>query len=80
VLVPFAPGGVVDTSTRILTNKISENKGWQFVVDNRAGANGFIAIAGLTGVIPPLQAKRVKVLDVTTAKCSPGFIRRRPKC
>lgn len=44
VLVPFAPGGVVDTSARILTNKISETKGWQFVVDNRPGANGFIAV------------------------------------
>ncbi|MDP2400227.1 MAG: tripartite tricarboxylate transporter substrate binding protein [Burkholderiales bacterium] len=43
VLVPFAPGGVVDTSARILTMKISEDKGWQFVVDNRPGANGFIA-------------------------------------
>lgn len=44
VLVPFAPGGVVDTSARILTNKIAETKGWQFVVDNRPGANGFIAV------------------------------------
>ena len=44
VLVPFAPGGVVDTSTRILTNKIAETLGWQFVVDNRPGANGFIAV------------------------------------
>ena len=44
VLVPFSPGGVVDTSTRILTNKISENLGWQFVVDNRPGASGFIAV------------------------------------
>ncbi|MGE0558103.1 MAG: Bug family tripartite tricarboxylate transporter substrate binding protein [Burkholderiales bacterium] len=44
VLVPFAPGGVVDTSARILTNKISETRGWQFVVDNRPGANGFIAV------------------------------------
>lgn len=44
VLLPFAPGGVVDTSTRILTNKIAEKQGWQFVVDNRPGANGFIAV------------------------------------
>lgn len=44
VLVPFAPGGVVDTSTRILTNKITEKLGWQFVVDNRPGGNGFIAV------------------------------------
>ena len=43
VLVPYAPGGVVDTSTRIVTNKIIERMGWQIVVDNRPGGNGFIA-------------------------------------
>ena len=43
VLVPYAPGGVVDTSTRILTNKMAEMTGWIFVVDNRPGASGFIA-------------------------------------
>ena len=43
VLVPYAPGGVVDTSTRIVTNKITERMGWQFVVDNRPGGYGFIA-------------------------------------
>lgn len=44
VLVPFAPGGVVDTSTRILTSKLTERHEWQFVVDNRPGGNGFIAV------------------------------------
>jgi tripartite-type tricarboxylate transporter receptor subunit TctC len=44
VLVPYAPGGVVDTTTRIVTNKITERLGWQFVVDNRPGGNGFIAV------------------------------------
>lgn len=43
VLVPYAPGGVVDTTTRIVTNKITERLGWQIVVDNRPGGNGFIA-------------------------------------
>ena len=42
VLVSFAPGGVVDTSTRIVTSKIAEALNWHFVVDNRPGANGFI--------------------------------------
>lgn len=45
VLVPFAPGGVVDTSARILTTKLTERLGWQFVVDNRPGASGFIAVS-----------------------------------
>jgi tripartite-type tricarboxylate transporter receptor subunit TctC len=44
VLVPYAPGGVVDTTTRIVTNKITERLGWQIVVDNRPGGNGFIAV------------------------------------
>ncbi len=52
VLVPFAPGGVVDTSARILTNKISETQGWQFVVDNRPGANGFIAVGTTARATP----------------------------
>jgi tripartite-type tricarboxylate transporter receptor subunit TctC len=52
VLVPFAPGGVVDTSTRILTNKMTERLGWTFVVDNRPGGNGFIAV-GLAAKAPP---------------------------
>jgi tripartite-type tricarboxylate transporter receptor subunit TctC len=44
VLVPYAPGGVVDTMTRIVTNKMVERLGWQIVVDNRPGGNGFIAV------------------------------------
>ena len=43
ILVPFAPGGVVDTTARILTQKMTDRLGWNFVVDNRPGGNGFIA-------------------------------------
>ena len=44
MLVPFAPGGVVDTTARLLTQKLTERLGWQFAVDNRPGGNGFIAV------------------------------------
>jgi len=44
VLVPYAPGGMVDTTTRIVTNKITERLGWRIVVDNRTGGNGLIAV------------------------------------
>jgi tripartite-type tricarboxylate transporter receptor subunit TctC len=44
-IVSFAPGGVVDTSTRIVTAKLQETMNWHFVVDNRPGANGFIGAA-----------------------------------
>ena len=44
VLVPFAPGGVVDVTARLLTQKMTERLGWTFVVENRPGGNGFIAV------------------------------------
>lgn len=64
VLVPYAPGGVVDTSTRILTNKITEKLGWQFVVDNRPGGNGFIA----TGIAARAQPDGYTLLSAHTGE------------
>ena len=39
-IVPFPPGGAVDTVTRIVTAKLSEVLGQTIVVENRAGAGG----------------------------------------
>lgn len=44
ILVPFAPGGAVDTTARILGVYMTERLGWQFVIENRPGGNGFIAV------------------------------------
>jgi len=52
VLVPFAPGGAVDTTARILAQKMTERLGWQFVVDNRPGGNGFIATTAVAKAAP----------------------------
>src|SRR5947209_10248094 len=51
-LVPFAPGGAVDTRTRILTQKMNERLGWNFVVENRPGGNGFIATTAVQKSAP----------------------------
>lgn len=40
LIVPSVPGGGTDTSTRILTPKLSELLGQQIIVDNRGGASG----------------------------------------
>lgn len=52
VLVPFAPGGVVDVTARILTQKITERIGWNFIVENRPGGNGFIAVTAAAKSAP----------------------------
>jgi tripartite-type tricarboxylate transporter receptor subunit TctC len=43
IIVPFAPGGGVDTVTRFLAQKLTEQTGSTFVAENRAGAAGVLA-------------------------------------
>ena len=42
VIVPFPPGGGVDGTGRLVSQKLSEAFGRQFIVENRPGANGMI--------------------------------------
>lgn len=41
-IVPFPPGGPVDTTARIATQKLGEIWGQPVVIDNRAGAGGVV--------------------------------------
>jgi len=42
MVVPFPPGGATDVVARLVSPRLSEEFGQQFVVDNRAGAGGTI--------------------------------------
>ena len=42
LVVPFAPGGVTDTSARIVAEHMGKRLGKQMIVDNRPGASGNI--------------------------------------
>ncbi len=52
VIVPFAPGGPTDVIARILSQKLSESLGQQFVVENRPGAGGNIGMAAVAKAAP----------------------------
>ena len=43
ILVPFAPGGVVDLASRTIGEGLSRRLGQEVIVENRAGGSGFIA-------------------------------------
>ena len=44
IIVPYPPGGPTDIVARVVAQKLSDQTGQQFVVDNRAGAAGNIAV------------------------------------
>lgn len=50
IVVPFPPGGVADVVGRLLAQKLSDNTGQNFFVENRPGAAGNIGAAVVQGV------------------------------
>jgi tripartite-type tricarboxylate transporter receptor subunit TctC len=52
MLVPFAPGGAVDTTARVLAQAMEQRLKWNFIVENRPGGNGFIATTAAKTAAP----------------------------
>jgi tripartite-type tricarboxylate transporter receptor subunit TctC len=52
MLIALAPGGGVDTTGRLIAQKLSERWGQQVVVENRPGAGGALATEMLARAVP----------------------------
>ncbi|MCY1167234.1 MAG: tripartite tricarboxylate transporter substrate binding protein [Pseudomonadota bacterium] len=47
IIVPFPPGGSTDKAVRLIAKQLQTNTGANVVVENKAGANGIIAIQAM---------------------------------
>jgi tripartite-type tricarboxylate transporter receptor subunit TctC len=52
VVVPAAAGGVTDTPARVVTNRMRDNLGQSFVVENQGGAGGILASESVKRAAP----------------------------
>ena len=52
LVLPFAPGGGVDATARVLSKKLSETWGQQLIIDNRPGAGANIGAEIVARAVP----------------------------
>ena len=52
IIVPYAPGGSTDIIGRIVAHRLSESLGQSFLVDNRPGASGNLALEAVAKAPP----------------------------
>jgi tripartite-type tricarboxylate transporter receptor subunit TctC len=76
VVVPFAPGGVVDVTARILTQKMTERLGWNFIVENRPGSGTLVGTDLVAKATP--DGYTLLVGSVSNLALNPGLYRNLP--
>ena len=52
MIIPFPPGGTLDFVGRLLAQKLTEQMGQNFVVENRPGGNGTIGGSAVAKALP----------------------------
>ena len=72
LIVPYAPGGVPDTSARLLAQRLQVRVGQSVFVENRPGGNGGVA-AGVINT-SPADGYTLMVVDTTLLSVGPIFL------
>ena len=52
IIVPYAPGGATDFMARVIAPRLGARLGKEVIVDNRAGAGGFIGFTAVANAAP----------------------------
>jgi tripartite-type tricarboxylate transporter receptor subunit TctC len=69
IIVPYAPGGATDIVARILGEQLRQTLGQSFVVENKPGANGIVALNELQNARP--DGYTLMIGNVTTNTITP---------
>src|ERR1700739_3373398 len=72
LIVPYAPGGVPDTSARLLAQKLQVRVGQSVFVENRPGGNGGVAATVIN--TSPADGYTLMVVDTTLLSVGPIFL------
>ena len=75
-VVPFPPGSGTDTSARYYARKVTELTGQAVVVENKPGANGFIAVRAVLGA--PADGSTVFVGSNSTLAVNAALFKQLP--
>lgn len=76
IIVPFAPGGSVDTMARTIATRMQERTGQTVTVENRAGANGTVGGIAVSQAAPDGYTLMVSASVQTIARLvmrAPGY-------
>lgn len=67
LVIPFPPGGTLDTIGRLLAQKLGEQTGQPFIVENRPGGNGIIGADVVSKAVPDGYTLLFNASTFTTA-------------
>jgi tripartite-type tricarboxylate transporter receptor subunit TctC len=76
IIVPYAPGGVTDIAARLVGQKLIDALGQSVIVENRPGANGFVAV--MAAVRAAADGYTLLVGTVAELTINPALYRKLP--